>query len=125
MAAIRKLKKKTSSKRISSSKKSRARLVEFQPFLIESLEDPEVSANYLTDAIEHGDINLFLLAVRNVIEARGGMGKASKGLPNIHRVSLYKALSKNGNPLFSTMIDILDSLGFGLKPYVKSKRRVA
>lgn len=97
----------------------------FQKYLIERLQDPKFAALYLTDAIKEGDVDSFLLAVRDIIEARGGMGKASKGLPNIHRVSLYKALSKNGNPLFSTMIDILDSLGFGLKPYVKSKRRVA
>lgn len=94
---------------------------DFQKSLIKDLEDPNFAVNYLADAVEENDVDGFLLAVRDVIEARGGMGKFAAKLDNLHRVSLYKALSGNGNPLFSTMVEILDSLGMGIRPYLKEE----
>jgi probable addiction module antidote protein len=98
------------------------RFPKFEESLLRELENPEFLIHYLADAVEENDVEGFLLAVRDVIEARGGMGKFSKKIKTMHRVSLYKALSKNGNPLFATMLEILDSLGIGLMPYIKEKR---
>ena len=101
----------------------------FKEDLLKELGSPNAAVVYLTDAIEQDDRTGFLLAVRDVIEARGGMGRHASKIKSIHRVSLYKALSVNGNPLFSTMLDILDTVGIGLRPYVKrrfsAKRRAA
>lgn len=102
-----------------SGQNSKMKLKNFKETLIEELKDPIFAVTYLKDAIDENDIEGFLLAVRDVIEARGGMGKLAVKIPNLHRVSLYKALSKNGNPLFATMIDVLNAIGIGLKPYLK------
>lgn len=45
----------------------------YQEDLIEALKDPQEAAAYLNAAIEEGDRTLFLLALRNVAEAHGGM----------------------------------------------------
>jgi probable addiction module antidote protein len=90
----------------------------FKRPLIDALKNPEFAVHYLSDAVNERDLDGFLLAVRDVIEARGGMGRLASRVPHLHRVSLYKALSESGNPLFATMIEILHSLGIGLKPYL-------
>lgn len=94
---------------------------DFKEDLLKDLQDPGFAISYLTDAVEEKDVEGFLLAVRDVIEARGGIGPFSAEIENMHRVSLYKALSRNGNPLFSTMIEILNSLGIGLRPYIRDE----
>ena len=48
----------------------------YQKDLIESLKDPCEAAAYLNAAIEEGDRSVFLLALRNVAEAHGGIGGA-------------------------------------------------
>lgn len=45
----------------------------YQEDLIEALKDSSEAAAYLSAAIEEGDRELFLLALRNVAEAHGGM----------------------------------------------------
>ncbi|NNJ95165.1 MAG: transcriptional regulator, partial [Halobacteria archaeon] len=44
----------------------------YQDYLIEALADPVEAAGYLNVALEDGDKELFLLALRNVAEARLG-----------------------------------------------------
>ena len=69
----------------------------YQEYLINSLKDPEEAAGYLNAALEGGNIQVFLLALHNVVQAQGGIRKLSE---NTHksRTSLYKALSRKGNP---------------------------
>ncbi len=45
----------------------------YQEDLIEALKDSREAAAYLNAAMEEGDRELFLLALRNVAEAHGGM----------------------------------------------------
>ena len=49
----------------------------YQEDLIEALKDPREAAAYLNAAMEEGDRELFLLAMRNVAEAHGGMAAVS------------------------------------------------
>ena len=44
---------------------------EWKEYLLNSLKDPREAAEYLNAALEEGDPGLFLLALRNVAEARG------------------------------------------------------
>jgi probable addiction module antidote protein len=89
----------------------------YEDGLKERLQDPEYVREYLCIALseyeEDGDIEAFLLAVRDVAEARGGMSKLSERT-SLSRQSLYKALSENGNPQLRTMGEILHGLGFKL-----------
>lgn len=94
----------------------------YQDYLIETLTDPEEAAGYLNAALEGGDLDVFLLALRNVIEAQGGVARvaerAHKG-----RTSLYKTLSKGGNPHLKNTNDILGALGLRLSVIPTRSRR--
>ncbi len=82
-------------------------------FLMKYLKDPEHAAGYLNVSLEEGTRESFLLAMRNVLEAYGGMTKISR-LSKLHRVSLYKMLSKKGNPGINSLMTLLNSIGFQL-----------
>jgi DNA-binding phage protein len=50
----------------------------YQPDLIESLRDAGEAKEYLNAALEEDDPELFLLALRNVAEAQGGVGQLAE-----------------------------------------------
>lgn len=87
--------------------------------LIESLKDSEEAAAYLNAALEEGDREAFLMALRNVAEAQGGMTKMAK-TTKINRVSLYKMLNTEGNPGFENVLKLLRAAG--IRFYVASKK---
>ena len=87
--------------------------------LIEDLKNPKEAAAYLNAALEAGDKKAFLLALRNVLEACGGMTKVSRHA-RLNRVSLYKILSKDGNPELNSIIALLDVAGIRLQMVPKS-----
>lgn len=93
----------------------------YQAALLESLQDPEEAAAYLNAALEDDSEDaeeLFLLALRNVAEARGVAKVAAAAALN--RESLYRALSAKGNPRLSTFGALLDALGLRLAVEVKA-----
>jgi probable addiction module antidote protein len=67
---------------------------------------------YLESALEDEDPRVFLLALRHVVQALGVTKVAAKS--KLNRESLYKSLSKRGNPSLQTLTALLDSLGFRL-----------
>jgi probable addiction module antidote protein len=89
----------------------------FHDLLITSLRDPEKAQAYLKVALEEyqedGDAQVFLLALRNVAEAKGGLGELAKQ-SHLNRQSLYQTLSSKGNPRLMTLGKILKVLGFHL-----------
>ncbi len=85
----------------------------YQDYLIESLKDPKEAAGYLNAALEGGDISVFLLALQNVVKARGGVATLAKKTRK-SRTSLYKTLSKNGNPYLESTNNILSIMGMHL-----------
>jgi probable addiction module antidote protein len=85
----------------------------YQPDLIESLRDAGEAKEYLNAALEEDDPELFLLALRNVAEAQGGMGQLAEKA-NLNRESLYKMLSERGNPELRSLDALLHALGFRL-----------
>jgi probable addiction module antidote protein len=85
----------------------------YQQDLIESLKDPCEAAAYLNAAIEEGDRAVFLLALRNVAEANGGMAALSEKA-NLSRESLYRMLSKRGNPEIKSLLSLLHAMGLRL-----------
>lgn len=94
--------------------------VPWQPVLIKSLEDPAEAAGYLNAALEEGDKKLFLLALRNVIEAQGNLTRVAK-LAKLNRVSLYKMLSAKGNPGFANILTLLKIVGIRFQMTALSK----
>jgi probable addiction module antidote protein len=86
---------------------------EYQKDLIEALKDPQEAAAYLNAAIEEGDRETFLLALRNVAEANGGM-KSVAEKAHVNRESLYRSLSRRGNPEIKTLFNLLHGMGLRL-----------
>jgi probable addiction module antidote protein len=84
--------------------------VSYRDLLIDDLKDPKEAQAYLNAALEEGDEKLFLIALRNVLEAQGGLSKFSKQT-RLNRVSLYKMLSRRGNPEWASIISLLNALG--------------
>ena len=93
----------------------------YQKTLIESLKDPSEAASYLNAVLEEGDSSLFLLALRNVAEARGGMASLS-AKAKMNRESLYRTLSKHGNPELNSLEALLEALGLRLSIEVNLKK---
>jgi probable addiction module antidote protein len=81
---------------------------------VEYLETDEQVTAYLEDIFFFFFPDLIITAIGDVARARG-MSKIADDT-NRGRESLYKALSQGGNPSFETVIKVLSSLGFGLRP---------
>lgn len=54
----------------------------YDAFLQKQLRDPELAAEYLTAAIEEDSPALFLIALRHVAEAHGGIGAVADAAKN-------------------------------------------
>jgi probable addiction module antidote protein len=72
------------------------------------LTDKESIAAYL-DATEDGDPELIRAALGDIARAKG-MTEIAEAT-GLSRTSLYKALSRDGNPEFVTVVKVLHSLG--------------
>ena len=94
-------------------------LVRYRDRLIRALGNPEEASAYLNAALDEGDKDFFLKALRDVIEAQGGMSKFAKAA-KLNRVSAYKMLGAHGNPGFESILRILKAAGvrFQVSPSV-------
>lgn len=88
------------------------KLTEFD--MAEYLDTEELQQGYLDYNAKEGTPEDLLNAIKTVARARG-MTKTAKEA-GITRDGLYKALSPEGNPAFSTVWNILRSLGYTLTP---------
>lgn len=89
------------------------RSVSHKEGLLEDLQNPEFAAEYFNAALEEGDMGVILLAVKNLVEANGGMSKIAE-MTGLNRESLYRALSEDGNPKLSTFYKVLHAVGMKL-----------
>lgn len=94
--------------------------------LLKDLQNPQRALGYLKAALEDEDRRVFLLALRDVAEAQGGLTRLSR-VSNLSREHLYDMLSKQGNPEFLGLDALLDALGFKLsvEPKKPSKLKKA
>ena len=88
-------------------------MTDYDQDLNELLKDPEFAAGYLTAAIEEGDRDALLLAMRRVAQAMGGMAAVAERA-HIKRENLYRAFSSKGNPELRTFHNIIHGLGMKL-----------
>jgi probable addiction module antidote protein len=80
--------------------------------LLSRLANADYAAGYLTQCLEQGEPE-FLLALRDVVEAYGGVAELAK-TSRLNRENLYRLLSKRGNPTLSSLNSILEALGIEL-----------
>ena len=90
----------------------------YDDFLDERFQDPARAAGYLNACLEDEDPEVFLLALRQVARARGGVAKLVESAP-LSREHLYRMLSENGNPELRSLEALLDALGFRLAITIK------
>ncbi|MEJ0025990.1 MAG: addiction module antidote protein [Rhizomicrobium sp.] len=77
------------------------------------LKTEEDVANYLDAIFEDGDPALIAHGL-GVVARSKGMAKIARKT-GLGRESLYKALSKDGNPGFLTVLKVVNALGYKLK----------
>lgn len=89
----------------------------FKEVLREDLKNPLEAKAYIEVALENyeedNDTEAFLMALRDVTEAQGGISKLAQRT-HLNRQNLYRALSNQGNPKLNTIGMILHGLGFKL-----------
>jgi probable addiction module antidote protein len=78
----------------------------------EHLKSPEAIAAYLDAAMEDGDPSLITAALGDVARARG-MSKVARET-GLAREALYRALSAEGKPEFTTVVKVMKALGLRL-----------
>ncbi|MCX6902947.1 MAG: putative addiction module antidote protein [Verrucomicrobia bacterium] len=86
------------------------RLKDYKTGLLEKLKKPEFAAAYLTQTLAEKDPQAFLIALRDVVEAAGGVSSLAQEV-KLKRGSLYKILSAKGNPTVVTLQQLLEPLG--------------
>lgn len=79
------------------------------------LKDDSFAASYLTQAAQELEPEIFIAALRHVVDARGGLAKVAD-VGKLSKASLYKAMphTGRGNPTAKTMFAALRASGLSL-----------
>ena len=85
---------------------------DFQEIILENMQDPQEAIAYLKAALADDDERVFLLALRDVLEARGGSIADLAEETHLNKQNLYRMLSVKGNPRFNSLKTVLNSIGF-------------
>jgi probable addiction module antidote protein len=90
--------------------------------LLESLRNPDDAAHYLNACLEDENPRVFLLALRDVADAHGGIRALSRDT-HLNRENLYRMLSKSGNPSLDSLAAVLNGCGLRLAIQPAARRR--
>ena len=85
---------------------------DFQEIIWENMQDPQEAIAYLKAALADEDERVFLLALRDILEARGGSIADLAEETHLNKQNLYRMLSVKGNPRFNSLKTVLNSIGF-------------
>lgn len=87
---------------------------DYRTDLLQRLGNSQYAATYLKAALDEtlsdGNTEAFLLALKNVVEAKGSTGAVANE-SNVSRQHLYRMLSGNGNPTLDTLTSVLQAVG--------------
>jgi len=87
--------------------------VPHEDWLLGQLQDPELAAEYLNAALAEGDQAAFMLALRDVAKARGGVASVARNT-GLNRVALWRSLSREGNPELGSLTRVVKATGLRL-----------
>jgi probable addiction module antidote protein len=87
--------------------------ISYDDYLFHSLSDPEEAAGYLNAALEDGDLDVFLMALRKVVQAQGGISELAEANAE-SRDLIARILAREEIPDLNNTRKILKSLGFSL-----------
>jgi probable addiction module antidote protein len=98
----------------------------YRELVTQTVQDPGEASAYLKASLDDyeqdGNLEAFLLALRTVIEAQGGMTELARKT-SLNRQNLYRTLSKNGNPRLQTLHEILHAIGLKLSIEPRSSEK--
>ena len=77
---------------------------------VDFIETEEDARAYIDAALEEKDLSLFSAALGEIAKSKGMTELARK--TGLGRTSLYKALSMDGQAQFSTIVKVMDALGY-------------
>ena len=98
------------------------RYPEHDTVVVEMLrKDPEFAVVYLNDVLKDGDQEEFMLAIRRIADAFGGIPELARRT-NLHPKTLYRTLSEHGNPRFDTIASLLDAIGMRISVSPKTPK---
>jgi probable addiction module antidote protein len=83
------------------------------------LLDPVEAAEYLNAALEDGSQEVFLMALKDVANAKGISEIARE--TKLNRENLYRILSTRGNPKLKSLNSVLHSVGLKLSVEVENQ----
>jgi len=86
------------------------KLKEFKHYFAKKLKDTEYVIAYLNEALADEDNRVFLVALKNVMEAYEENKSAIAQENKISRSTIYRMLSKSGNPRWSNITSIVDAM---------------
>jgi probable addiction module antidote protein len=81
--------------------------------LHEYLRNPSDAVTYLNAVVEDGDPDGILLSLYDIAKAYN-MSHIAERI-KVNRPSLYKMLTKGGNPSFRNILKVLDAIGIGIR----------
>ena len=93
----------------------------YKEHLLKQLQKPREAAAYLNAALHDENPHVFLLALRDIAEAKGGMAWLTEEA-ELNRENLYRTLSVKGNPRFFNLLAVLDAIGLDLSITASPKR---
>ncbi len=93
------------------------KLRNYKDHLHKRLQNPKAAAAYLNAALEDEDPQVFLIALKDIADANGGISKLANET-DLNRESLYRTLSTKGNPRFNSLVAILHAcnLNIAIRP---------
>ena len=93
----------------------------YQESLIQDLQDPKEALAYLNAALIDEDQRVFLLALKDVLEAQGGSFAKLSQETQLNRENLYRMFSRKGNPKLANLRSVLHVLGceLAIQPHRK------
>ncbi len=86
--------------------------VSYREDLLRRLKDSEFAAGYLSKCLEDDEAT-FLVALRDVAEAHGGIRELAKKT-HLNREHLFRMLSKSGNPHLHSLRQLVGAVGLKL-----------
>lgn len=87
---------------------------------MQRLKNPELAIAYLNEAISDEDQRVFLLALKDVIEAQSGDMTAIAEEAKLNRPTVYRMLSQKGNPRWTSLTSLVSALGLQLQVLPKT-----
>lgn len=94
---------------------------DYHEVLMQRLKDPELAIFYLNEALQSKDRRIFLLALKDVLKAKGdGLAEIAKEA-QLNRQNLYRIFSKKGNPRWDSITALFNVLGLQIHLSLKNE----